>query len=90
MFFPFLFIYFYLTSNFPLDFYKKFVADVFFLWVANNVITLWLWVARIWFVDYDKGFQGLEISTRTSYFIFMLYNFYYLCFTYSICLSLTF
>ena len=42
------------------------------------MITLGLWVARIWFVDYEKGFQGLEISTTTSYFIFMLYNFYFI------------
>ena len=30
--------------------------------------------ARIWFVDYVKSFQG----STTSYFIFMLYNFYFI------------
>ena len=49
-----------------------------FFCIVDNMITLGLWVARIWFVDYEKGFQGLEISTTTSYFIFMLYNFYFI------------
>ena len=48
-----------------------------FFCIVDNMITLGLWVARIWFVDYEKDFRGLEISTTTSYFIFMLYNFYF-------------
>ena len=49
-----------------------------FFCIVDNMITLGLWVARIWLVDYEKDFRGLAISTTTSYFIFILYNFYFI------------
>ena len=71
--------YFFFSPNFGFFIgFLKFVDDMPFLWVADKCDHFGAMGGWDWSVGYEKGFQELEISTTTSYFIFMFYNFYFI------------